>query len=51
MENKESFWQAFHAAWGEDRGNEERRLDYNKAAWMYVQAKMEAYFKKAELTQ
>lgn len=43
---KESFWQAFHVAWGKDRGDGERRSDYNKKAWMYVQAKIEDYFQK-----
>ncbi len=41
------FWKEFHAAWGTDRGNgEPRRTDYDKEAWMYVQGKMQEYFKK-----
>ncbi|MDP3934735.1 MAG: hypothetical protein Q8Q46_00710 [Candidatus Giovannonibacteria bacterium] len=40
------FFEIFHAAWGKDRGDGERSSDYNKEAWMYVQAKVELYFKK-----
>lgn len=42
--NKQDFWKEFHAAWGMDRGQAERRPDYNKEAWMHVQAKIELYF-------
>mgnify|MGYP001574680090 CR=1 FL=1 len=43
---RSEFFENFHAAWGEDRGDGERRSDYNKKAWMYVQEKMELYFQK-----
>ncbi len=45
-ESQHLFMQHFHAAWGEDRGNEERHKDYDKNAWMYVQSQMEKYFEK-----
>ena len=38
------FWRAFHAAWGNDRGNQERHSGYNEEAWMYVQAQVEKHF-------
>lgn len=50
MENQESsFWDIFHSAWGNDRGNGKRCLDYDKAAWAYVQAKIEAYVEQDKL--
>jgi len=37
------FEEAFHGAWSKDRGDGERRPDYNKTAWMYVQGKLATY--------
>jgi len=31
----------FHLAWGRDRGTGLRRPDYNKKAWMSVQAELD----------
>lgn len=39
-----SFWEIFHAAWGLDRGDGERRPDYLKEFWMYVHVKLEMHF-------
>ncbi|OGF73699.1 hypothetical protein A3J56_01930 [Candidatus Giovannonibacteria bacterium RIFCSPHIGHO2_02_FULL_46_20] len=41
-----NFLNLFHEAWGDDRGDGERRSDYDKEAWMYVQAKLEVYFSR-----
>ena len=38
--NQSAFWAKFHAAWGKDK---ESGREYDKKAWMYVQAKMEQY--------
>ncbi len=44
QESKErGMWGIFYSAWGYDRGDGERRKDYNKEAWMYVQHKLEVY--------
>lgn len=47
--SRKAFWEIFHAAWGEDRGDGERRPDYDKKAWMYMQGKMELYFQQNKL--
>ena len=44
LKDQHNFWEVFHEEWTRDRGDGERRPDYNKNAWMYVQAKMENYF-------
>lgn len=46
IEDEKKFWEIFHAGWGDDRGDGERRPDYNKSAWMSVQAKMQNLFSK-----
>ena len=34
--SRNDFWHEFHSAWGHDHGERERRLGYNKEAWVYV---------------
>ncbi|MBI2637876.1 MAG: hypothetical protein HYW88_03165 [Candidatus Sungbacteria bacterium] len=48
---EKDFWEAFHEVWGNDRGDGERRPDYDKKAWMYVQVKMEAHFQESKSTK
>ncbi len=46
----DNFWEIFHAAWGADRGCDEKRSEsYDKNAWIYVQVKLQAYFKNHPL--
>ena len=40
------FWEIFLKAWTEDRGEGNRSINYDKQAWIYVQSKLEEYFKQ-----
>ncbi len=48
--SKKMFFEVFREAWGDDRGEGERRSDYDKQAWSYVQTKVDNYFEKKEKT-
>ena len=37
-------WEFFHEAWGEDAAERDKpNNDYNKKAWIYVQAKLQKH--------
>ncbi len=43
------FWEIFHKAWGNDRGEKSNRpQNYNKKAWKYVQDKVNNYLEEKE---
>lgn len=43
--NKDNFWSLFHAAWGKSTDSP----NYDKKAWMHVQAEVEKFFKTGTL--
>lgn len=46
--SESKFWADFYAAWGKDssRGEANKSIPvYNKDAWVYVQRRMQEYFK------